>query len=182
VLVSDAGMSVVVTITTQLESLLRHRFRWAARPRAHQALTQGLMALRRQVAVTMRASWLRLTIGMAGYLMLLAVLLDLCLRGLGAPQAVMLIVATVGVERLVTALPVTPGGAGAAELSLVACLSAGGVPGAQALAAALLYRIFTFFAEIPVGATIALAWHLRNTWHRTLPGTGAAPAGIGHIG
>jgi uncharacterized protein (TIRG00374 family) len=176
VLTSDKVLKLTATTATRLGERLRNRLQRATRPHADQALVQALMTLHRQVAVTVCTSWHRLTLGMSGYILLLALLLDLCLRGLGSPQSAMLIVATVGIERLVTALPLTPGGAGAAELSLVACLSAGGVSGALALAAALLYRIFTFFAEIPVGATVALAWHLRKIRHRTRADAGVVAA------
>ena len=181
-LVSDTVLAWTADTVTRLEVVLRAWFRRTPRRGADQALAQSLLELRGLVARTVRSSWPRLSLGMAGYLVLLAVLLDLCLRGLGAPHSVMLIVAAVGIERLVTAVPVTPGGAGAAELSLVACLSAGGVSGAQALAAALLYRIFTFFAEIPVGATIALTWHLRNAHRRTSPDAGIAEPRRGSSG
>jgi uncharacterized protein (TIRG00374 family) len=119
--------------------------------------------LRFQLLTLLRASWGRLTLGMIGYILLLALLLDLSLRGLGAPQSAMLMIAVVGIERLVTALPITPGGAGAAELSIVACLTAAGVSGVTALAAALLYRFYTFIAEFPVGAAVVLGWRISQS-------------------
>ncbi len=137
-----------------LRSLLGRRPAEAA-ARDH---TETLLDVRNQMTTVLRTSWLRMSAGMAGYLVLLALLLDLCLRGLGSPQPIALMLAAVGVERLVTALPITPGGAGAAELVLLACLTAGGVPAADALAATLLYRFFTYFAEIPLGAAVALGW------------------------
>jgi uncharacterized membrane protein YbhN (UPF0104 family) len=67
--------------------------------------------------------------------------------------------AAVGLERLLTAVPVTPGGSGVAELGLVAVLAAGAGPTAApaAAAGALLYRVFTYLLEVPVGAPLALA-------------------------
>ena len=123
---------------------------------------QVLLALRGRIGTTMRTAWAPLTLGSCGSLLLLAVLLELCLRGLGVTASVPLVIAAVGIERLATALPITPGGAGTAELALVACLSASGVPPADALAATILYRFFTFFLEIPLGAAIGLAWYLRR--------------------
>jgi putative heme transporter len=161
-LASDRATRWTARAVTALEESFRARFRPTARRRPEHQLAAILTTLRNQVGTTLRTSWPRLSLGMAGYIALLAVLLDMCLRGLGAPQSVMLILAAVGIERLVTALPITPGGAGVAELSLAACLIAGGVPGAQALAAALLYRIFTFFAEVPLGAVVTLVWHLHR--------------------
>ncbi len=62
--------------------------------------------------------------------------------------------------RLLTVLPVTPGGAGIAELGLVGILAAGTTHGAavQVTAAVLLYRAATFLAPIPAGALACLAW------------------------
>jgi uncharacterized protein (TIRG00374 family) len=157
---SDSVLISIGQAATRVETAFRSRFRGIARARAEHEVAGLLLGLRAQLAVTLRRSWPRLVLGMAGYFVLLSVLLDLCLRGLGTAPSIPLVLATVGVERMVTALPITPGGAGTAELTLVACLTAGGLSAADALAAALLYRFFTFFAEIPVGATVALGWHL----------------------
>lgn len=123
----------------------------------------ALTDIRFQLLTLIRGSWIRLTLGMVGYIVLLALLLDLCLRGLGTTAPIILILAVVGIERLVTSLPITPGGAGAAELSIVACLTAAGISGVQALAGALLYRFFTFIAEFPVGAAVALGWRISQS-------------------
>jgi uncharacterized protein (TIRG00374 family) len=137
---------------------------------------QALLDVRLRLLSLMRTSWLRLTAGMLGYIVLLALLLGLCLRALGVTGSIWLMLAVVGIERLVTALPITPGGAGAAELSLVACLTAAGIPGVDALAATLLYRFFTFIAEFPAGAAVALGWRLHQSRRTARPGrSGALP-------
>jgi putative heme transporter len=120
----------------------------------------ALIAVRGEALVCLRRSWPRLLLGAAGYMLLLGALLALCLRGLGAPQPVLLSVAVVGIERMVTAVPLTPGGAGAAELTIFTGLTAAGATAGDALAAALLYRFFTFLLEIPVGAVIILLWRV----------------------
>lgn len=119
-----------------------------------------LVRVRRLTLRLVGRAWPRLSVGMVGYLALLVLLLDLCLRAIGAPQGLMLVAAAVGVERLVSAVPVTPGGAGVAELGLVACLTLGGVDPVAAVAATFLYRLFTFFLEIPVGLVVAMGWGL----------------------
>jgi uncharacterized protein (TIRG00374 family) len=167
---SDSVLASIGRVATTVETAFRSRFRAVTRRvRTEHEVAAILLGLRAQLAVTLRRAWPRLVLGMAGYFVLLSVLLDLCLRGLGAAPSILLVAATVGIERMVTALPITPGGAGAAELTLVAGLTAGGLAPADALAAALLYRFFTFFAEIPVGATVALGWHLGGR-RRTGPG------------
>ncbi len=141
---------------------LRAVLRRLGRPSGVQPARYALAAvrLRRQILHLVARSWGRLSLGMIGYVVLLALLLDLCLRSLGAPLPWQVVLAVVAVERLVTAVPITPGGAGVAELVLTSCLLLGGAPAADAAAAALLYRVFTFFLEIPVGLAVAGAWGL----------------------
>jgi uncharacterized membrane protein YbhN (UPF0104 family) len=126
-------------------------------------------------------AWPRLSIGMVGYLALLTLLLDMCLRAIGSPQSLMLVAAAVGVERLVSAVPITPGGAGVAELGLVACLTLSGVNLVVAVAATFLYRLFTFFLEIPVGLVVALGWGLARRRARVAAESMRSAAALGSI-
>jgi uncharacterized membrane protein YbhN (UPF0104 family) len=120
----------------------------------------GLVRLRREVLTIVMSSWLRMTGGMIGYLLLLAVLLEGSLRAVGATAGASLVLATVAIERLLTSIPFTPGGAGVAELGLTACLTLTGVDPVLAVLATLIYRAFTFLLEIPVGLTVASVWAL----------------------
>ena len=54
-----------------------------------------------------------------------------------------------------------PGGIGVAELGLTVGLSAAGMPEDAALAAALLYRVSTFYLP-PIWGFFALGWLRRN--------------------
>ncbi|WP_426565512.1 lysylphosphatidylglycerol synthase transmembrane domain-containing protein [Angustibacter sp. McL0619] len=127
--------------------------------RWHWAL--AILRLRRLVLDVVRRSWRALSLAMVLYFLLLALLLDLCVRAVGTAQPWRLVVATVAVERLLTAVPLTPGGAGVAELGITSCLVLGGASPVDAVAAALLYRLFTFLLEIPVGFTVAASWGWR---------------------
>ena len=71
--------------------------------------------------------------------------------------------------RLLTALPVTPGGLGVVELGLTGPLAAGlGPAGAARVAAAvLLYRALTYVLPIPLGALSLLWWRLNRSWRMT---------------
>jgi uncharacterized membrane protein YbhN (UPF0104 family) len=62
--------------------------------------------------------------------------------------------------RLLTVLPVTPGGVGITELGLVSILAAGAdhVVAGQVTAAVLLYRAVTYLVPIPSGALACIAW------------------------
>jgi uncharacterized membrane protein YbhN (UPF0104 family) len=85
------------------------------------------------------------------------------LRGVGLTEAEVpwaTSLAAFALTRLLTVLPVTPGGAGITELGLVGILAAGtdSKVAAQVTAAVLLYRAVTFLLPIPCGAVACLAW------------------------
>jgi uncharacterized membrane protein YbhN (UPF0104 family) len=71
--------------------------------------------------------------------------------GTQAPPALKTSVAAFAFVGLLTALPITPGGAGITELGLVGTLAAGAGPstGAQVTAAVLLYRAVTYLPPSP---------------------------------
>jgi hypothetical protein len=77
--------------------------------------------------------------------------------------------------RLLTALPITPGGLGVTELGLVGILatSAGSAASVQVTAAVLLYRAVTYLPPIPLGALACLTWRLAPA----LTGTSLGRAG-----
>ena len=62
--------------------------------------------------------------------------------------------------RLLTVLPVTPGGLGVTELGLVGVLAdhASHLVTVQVIAAVLLFRALTYVLPTPLGAVAALAW------------------------
>ncbi len=86
--------------------------------------------------------------------------------------------------RLLTVLPITPGGLGITELGLIAILASGvgHRAGAQVTAAVLLYRAVTYLPPIPLGAIACLVWRhapglIRTSPHNTSPaGHRPAPA------
>jgi uncharacterized protein (TIRG00374 family) len=60
--------------------------------------------------------------------------------------------------RLITALPITPGGLGVVELGLTAALIAAGGDRAEVAASVLLYRALTYLPPIPIGVALYLRW------------------------
>jgi len=135
-------------------------------------------ALREDIGRAVRRAWGRLLFSGLGYQLLLGVLLQLCLLGIGVHQPFVLVAAVVGIERMVTTVPLTPGGAGAAELTILTCLSAAGTDPVAALAGALLYRFFTFALEIPVGAAVIVGWRVRRHLAGRCAGATAVAAGL----
>ena len=84
-------------------------------------------------------------------------------RGVGLSQAEVpwqTSLAAFAFVRLLTVLPITPGGAGITELGLVGILAAGAdhAVAGQVTAAVLLYRAVTYLVPIPAGAMACLAW------------------------
>jgi uncharacterized protein (TIRG00374 family) len=72
--------------------------------------------------------------------------------------------------RLLSAIPVTPGGLGVVELGLTAALGSG-LPDAtknQIAAAVLVYRALTWFAPIPLGAMAWMFWRSNTSWRRSI--------------
>jgi uncharacterized protein (TIRG00374 family) len=71
--------------------------------------------------------------------------------------------------RLLTALPVTPGGLGVVELGLTGPLAAGLADDAAAgvVAGVLLYRALTYVLPIALGGPALLWWRLNRSWRMT---------------
>jgi uncharacterized protein (TIRG00374 family) len=108
-----------------------------------------------------RDRWLRLTVtSIVSHLSLFFVLL-LALRHVGVSQQEVSwaeALAAFAFIRLVSALPITPGGLGVVELGLSAALVQAGGAEAPVVAAVLLYRAITYVLPIPLGAAAYLKW------------------------
>src|SRR5580704_938294 len=134
-----------------------------ARRQAPANAAGSLSSFRDRAGTLLAARGWRITAAtVASYLALWLVLLA-CLRGTGLSQAQVpwqTSLAAIAAVRLVTALPVTPGGLGMTELGLVTFLAAGAGHKAsvQVTAAVLLYRAVTYLPSIPLGALACLAW------------------------
>jgi uncharacterized membrane protein YbhN (UPF0104 family) len=147
-----------------LQRLLTVASRLARRPPPANA-TGSLSSFRDRAGALLAARGWRITAAtVASYLTLWLVLLA-CLRGTGLSQAQMpwqTSLAAFAFIRLLTALPITPGGLGVTELGLVGILatSAGSAASVQVTAAVLLYRAVTYLPPIPLGALACLTWRL----------------------
>jgi uncharacterized protein (TIRG00374 family) len=106
--------------------------------------------------------WRRLTVGSLGYACLQISLLWACMHAIGLDLDATTLTVAFAVDRLLTLLPLTPGGAAVVEAGMVAALTSLGVAPAPAVAGVVLYRSFTFLAEIPVGGVAALIWLFPN--------------------
>jgi uncharacterized protein (TIRG00374 family) len=71
--------------------------------------------------------------------------------------------------RLLTAIPLTPGGLGIIELGLIGGLTAAGGDHAQVVAAVLVYRMLTFVVPIGFGVANYLFWKRNRSWLNSAP-------------
>lgn len=96
----------------------------------------------------------------------LYLLLVVCLRAVGIERSVLgfaPVLAAFAFGRLVTALPLTPGGLGIMEVGLVGALTAtGDTPEASVVAGVLLFRFISFALPLPLGLAGWLWWSGRR--------------------
>ena len=123
----------------------------------------SLLGFRDRAAALIAARGWRITATTAASQIILWLVLLACLRGTGVSQAQVpwqTSLAAFAFVRLLTALPITPGGLGITELGLVGTMAAGAGHGsaAQVTAAVLLYRAVTYLPPIPLGAATYLVW------------------------
>jgi uncharacterized protein (TIRG00374 family) len=144
-----------------------------ARRQAPSRIAGSLTGFRSRAAGLLAARGWRITVTTAAANIILWLVLLACLRGVGLSQAQVswqTSLAAYAFVRLVTVLPLTPGGLGITELGLVGVLAAGAGPrvSAQVTAAVLLYRAVTYLPPIPLGAAAFLVWrHAPALIHRT---------------
>lgn len=112
----------------------------------------------------LRHRWLRLTVAtIVSHLSLFFVLL-LALRHMDVSSQQVSWAEALGafaLIRLVTALPITPGGLGLVELGLTAALVLAGGSEPGVVAAVLVYRFLTLLVQVPLGAISYLVWQRR---------------------
>lgn len=149
-------------------------------------LTGPLLEVRRECGQLVRNGWLRMSLGMTGYVAMQWLLLWVCLDVTGAGATWSEVLAGFAVERMLTVLPITPGGVGVADLGLVGVLLAFGCDPAGVAAGAVLFRLFIFVVEIPVGGGTLGLWALgrRRTARRAIVRVrplAAEPQRIAHV-
>jgi putative heme transporter len=146
---ADAALQRALTIACRL-----------ARRAPPSSAAASLQGFRERASGLLAARGWRITAATAVSSLTLWLVLLASVRGVGLSQSQVpwqTSLAAFAFVRLLTVLPITPGGVGITELGLVGMLAAGAdhrVAG-QVTAAVLLYRAVTYLAPIPSGA---LAW------------------------
>lgn len=141
---------------------------------------ERLHELRVDTAWLLRTRWRSLTVWTVAGHANLYLLLVVCLRAVGVTSAEISLAAALAAfafGRLVTALPLSPGGLGVMEVGLTGALAAvGRADGSSVVAAVLLFRFLTFALPIPLGAICWLAWTGRAPRSTTPGGDGELSA------
>lgn len=115
-----------------------------------------------QCAHVIRRGWRGIAVGGLGYPALQVLLLWSCLVALQVHVSLGPVLAAYAVERLLTLVPLTPGGLGVVETAATTVLVGFGADPVGALAGVILFRVFSYLIEIPLGAVVAAAWFARS--------------------
>jgi len=122
-----------------------------------------------------RWHWLTLAT-VVSHLSLYAVLMA-TLRNVGVSQEEVgwvEVLAAFAFIRLLSAIPITPGGLGVIELGLIAALVTAGGDRPEVVAAVLVYRALTYLMPIPVGVVCYVVWRRAKRWQQAPPEAGVA--------
>lgn len=128
-----------------------------------EGLAGSLLAARDQIAGAFQAHWWRATFAAAANRMFDYAALVAALVAFGAHVRPAEVLMAYVVAQAFAIVPITPGGVGLVDAGLTTLLVLVGVPADTALIGVLLYRLFSFWLPIPLGA---LAWAGWRTHHR----------------
>ncbi len=123
----------------------------------------------------LRTRWLRLTVATLVSHISLYIVLLITLRHVGVGDDVISwiqVLAVFAFVRLISALPITPGGVGVVELGLTVGLQVAAdldAVDSTIAAAVLVFRAITFVLPIPLGAIAYLIWRGNTSWRRPVP-------------
>ncbi len=115
--------------------------------------------------------WRGLLGGWVAQLALQYLLLWACFAAAGAQVGPLLCLVAFGAGRLMSVLPLTPGGLGVNEAGVGALLVALGAQPGPTIAALLLFACYMVVLDVPLGALAMLAWRLRTARLVPVPAT-----------
>jgi uncharacterized protein (TIRG00374 family) len=164
--------AVVFTLTLRSEKAARAVARRAGRvvavirgllrkERDGGAVADGILRFRSETRELVKHRWLRLTWTVLVSHLSLYVMLLLSLRHVGVPESEVgwiEVLAAFAFVRLISALPITPGGVGVVELGLTAALIAAGGHEAPVIAGVLVFRALSYLLPIVFGGITYVYW------------------------
>jgi uncharacterized protein (TIRG00374 family) len=191
IIAAAVGFAALIVAVVCLAALLRseksaHRLGTTSAAVANRILRLGgrppvqgwelaTVKFRGRTELLVHARWIRITVTtLVSHLSLFLVLL-LALRFVGVSQAEVNWIEALAVfsfARLVTAIPITPGGLGVVEVALITGLAAAGGARPEVAAGVLLFRVLTYVLPIPLGMGTYLYYKRNHSWRRS---PGGAP-------
>jgi uncharacterized protein (TIRG00374 family) len=180
VLVAAVGALVLVLRSERLAGLVgtaAERVVSGALRLVHRGPVRGwdeaAQRFREHVIGVLSHRWGRLTVATVVSHVSLYLVLLVALRNVGISQdevGWVAVLAAFAFIRLLSAVPITPGGLGVVELGLTAAIGSGLtlVERSQVAAAVLLFRALTWFAPIPLGLASWVFWRWRRSWRHTI--------------
>jgi len=114
-------------------------------------LADRLIEQRDLIRTVLGKQWWQATLLSAGRLLFDYLCLLFCCRAVGAHPRPSLILLTYAVAGVIGLVPITPGGLGIVEASLVGLLALSGLTGAQAVLATLAYRLASYWLPLLSG-------------------------------
>jgi uncharacterized membrane protein YbhN (UPF0104 family) len=126
----------------------------------------AVLDFRHRTLGLLRSGALSMSLGMVAYAVLQALLAWQCFQAVGATLTAPEVFAGYAFGRLLTSVVITPSGVGIAELGSAALLTSFGGNPATTTAGVLLFSLFTYLIEIPIGAVGWLTWALWTPWRR----------------
>jgi putative heme transporter len=170
-----AGAILLFALVLRSEELARKVGGWLGRPvslarrpfkKPPVNMAESVVDFRRTAIGLLKHRWLQLTLAAVVSHFSLYLVLLLSLRHVGVSEdnvSWVQVLAAFSFIRLVSALPITPGGVGVVELGLTAALVAAGGAEAEVAAGVLVYRALTYLLPIPIGAILYLEWRSGST-------------------
>jgi len=130
-------------------------------------LDERTATFREETADLLARRWLALTLTSIVSHVSLYVVLLVALRHVGVTADDVTwaeVLAAFAFVRLISALPITPGGLGVVELGYAGALTAFGGGREPVLAAVLVFRALTYLLPVPFGAATYIVWRRASGW------------------
>ena len=170
---SPGAIAVFIGLAAAGVAVTGGYLRWG-KGRMRGPFTAWLAQFWEQCAHVLKRGWRGLAVGGIGYPLLQVLLMWSCLVALQVDVTIGAVLAAYAVERMLTLVPITPGGVGVVETAATAVLVGFGADPVGAAAGVILFRIFSYLVEIPLGAVVAATWFART---RRIAAAAAATSG-----
>jgi uncharacterized protein (TIRG00374 family) len=135
---------------------------------------------RRETVALVERRWFKLTWTTVLSQVALFFVLLLSLRHMGVSEQDVSTIEAFAVytfARLLSAVPITPGGVGVIDLGYIGGLSAIDRPeAAEIIAAVLIFRVLTYGIQIPIGGVTYFIWRAKTSWRSDTPPPGSISA------